>query len=46
MIAITAQQAAHNFGTLAALLLATSPSQKATDFANRVFAKRSPHAWG
>lgn len=39
MIAITAQQAAHNFGTLAALLLATSPSQKATDFANRVFAK-------
>lgn len=39
MIAITAQQAAHNFGTLKALLLATAPSQKAIDFANRVFAQ-------
>lgn len=39
MTKINATQAAHNFGTLKALLLATSPSQKATDFANRVFAQ-------
>lgn len=39
MINITAAQAASNFATLAALLLATSPSQKATDFANRMIAQ-------
>lgn len=38
-INITAEQAAENFGTLKALLLATAPSQKAVDFANRVFAQ-------
>lgn len=37
MITITAAEAAHNFGTLKSLLLATAPSQKAIDFANRVF---------
>lgn len=38
-INITAQQAAENFSTLKALLLATAPSQKAIDFATRVFAQ-------
>lgn len=39
MANITASQAAENFNTLAALLLATSPSAKATDFAQRVIAQ-------
>ena len=38
MAIITAKQASENFATLAALLLATSPSEKATNFANRVIA--------
>ena len=38
-ITITAEQAAQNFGTLKALLLVTAPSQKAVDFANRVFSQ-------
>jgi len=36
---ITANQAAANMATLQALLLATAPSQKAADFANRLFAQ-------
>lgn len=39
MTKITAQEAAHNFNTLKALLLATAPSQKAVDFASRIFAQ-------
>jgi len=39
MTKITAQEAASNFNTLKSLLLATAPSQKAIDFANRVFAQ-------
>lgn len=39
MIKITAQAAAQNFATLAALLIATAPSQKAEDFAQRTIAR-------
>lgn len=39
MTNITAQAAAHNFATLAALLVATAPSQKAVDFAQRTIAR-------
>lgn len=36
---ITAEAAAHNMATLQELLLATAPSQKAFDFACRIFAQ-------
>lgn len=36
---ITATQAAQNFASLAELLLATAPSQKALDFAQRTIAR-------
>lgn len=36
MTMITAKQASENFASLSALLLATSPSEKATAFATRV----------
>lgn len=39
MAAITATQAAQNFATLATLLLATAPSQKALEFAHRTIAR-------
>jgi hypothetical protein len=39
MIKITAQQAAHNFSTLAAILLASAQSEKALDFARRTIAR-------
>jgi hypothetical protein len=39
MIKITAQQATHNFATLASLLVATAPTEKALDFARRTIAR-------
>lgn len=39
MTKITAQAAAHNFATLAAILLATAQSEKALDFARRTIGR-------